>query len=49
MNELSMIFDRMGINTYDVLEAAGTKWNFLKFPRIGGWPLYRRGSILPDL
>ncbi|HXB94385.1 MAG TPA: nucleotide sugar dehydrogenase, partial [Puia sp.] len=31
MNELSLIFDRMGINTYDVLEAAGTKWNFLKF------------------
>jgi UDP-N-acetyl-D-galactosamine dehydrogenase len=31
MNELSMIFDRMRINTYDVLEAAGTKWNFLKF------------------
>ncbi len=31
MNELSMIFDRMDINTYDVLEAAGTKWNFLKF------------------
>ena len=31
MNELSMIFDRIGINTYDVLEAAGTKWNFLKF------------------
>ncbi len=31
MNELSMIFDRMGINTYDVLDAAGTKWNFLKF------------------
>jgi UDP-N-acetyl-D-galactosamine dehydrogenase len=31
MNELSMIFDRMGINTFDVLEAAGTKWNFLKF------------------
>lgn len=31
MNELSMIFDRLGINTYDVLEAAGTKWNFLKF------------------
>lgn len=31
MNELSMIFDRMGINTYEVLEAAGTKWNFLKF------------------
>ncbi|HVM89441.1 MAG TPA: nucleotide sugar dehydrogenase [Puia sp.] len=31
MNELSMIFDRMGINTYEVIEAAGTKWNFLKF------------------
>lgn len=31
MNELSIIFDRMGINTYDVLEAAGTKWNFLHF------------------
>jgi UDP-N-acetyl-D-galactosamine dehydrogenase len=31
MNELSMIFNRMGINTYEVLEAAGTKWNFLKF------------------
>lgn len=31
MNELSQIFDRLGINTYDVLEAAGTKWNFLKF------------------
>ncbi|MCB2379983.1 nucleotide sugar dehydrogenase [Hymenobacter sp. BT635] len=31
MNELSMIFDRMSINTYEVLEAAGTKWNFLKF------------------
>ena len=31
MNELSMIFDRMGVNTYDVIEAAGTKWNFLKF------------------
>lgn len=31
MNELSIIFSRVGINTYDVLEAAGTKWNFLKF------------------
>lgn len=31
MNELSIIFSRIGINTYDVLEAAGTKWNFLKF------------------
>jgi UDP-N-acetyl-D-glucosamine/UDP-N-acetyl-D-galactosamine dehydrogenase len=31
MNELALIFDRMGIRTQDVLEAAGTKWNFLKF------------------
>lgn len=31
MNELSHIFSLMGINTYEVLEAAGTKWNFLKF------------------
>jgi UDP-N-acetyl-D-galactosamine dehydrogenase len=31
MNELSLIFDRIGIDTNDVLEAAGTKWNFLKF------------------
>ena len=31
MNELSRIFDKIGINTYDVLEAASTKWNFLKF------------------
>jgi len=31
MNELSIIFSRLGINTFDVLEAAGTKWNFLNF------------------
>lgn len=31
MNELSILFDRMGINTNDVLKAAGTKWNFLPF------------------
>ena len=31
MNELSLIFDRLGIDTLDVLEAAGTKWNFLPF------------------
>ncbi|MEO7982893.1 MAG: nucleotide sugar dehydrogenase [Bacteroidota bacterium] len=31
MNELSIIFNMMKINTYEVLEAAGTKWNFLKF------------------
>ncbi len=31
MNELSVIFDKIGIDTMEVLEAAGTKWNFLKF------------------
>ena len=31
MNELSIIFNKLKINTFDVLEAAGTKWNFLKF------------------
>lgn len=31
MNELSVIFNKMNISTFDVLEAAGTKWNFLKF------------------
>lgn len=31
MNELALIFDRLGIRTADVLAAAGTKWNFLKF------------------
>jgi len=31
MNELSIIFNKMDINTYDVLEAAGTKWNFIRF------------------
>ena len=31
VNELALIFDRMGIRTHDVLAAAGTKWNFLKF------------------
>jgi len=31
MNELAIIFDRIGIDTTEVLEAAGTKWNFLRF------------------
>ncbi|MCB1733818.1 MAG: nucleotide sugar dehydrogenase [Gammaproteobacteria bacterium] len=31
MNELALIFDRLGIDTLDVLQAAGTKWNFLNF------------------
>jgi UDP-N-acetyl-D-galactosamine dehydrogenase len=38
MNELSQIFDKIWINTYDVLEAAWTKWNFLKFtPGLVWW------------
>ncbi|QPC45457.1 nucleotide sugar dehydrogenase [Kaustia mangrovi] len=31
VNELAVIFERLGVDTHDVLEAAGTKWNFLKF------------------
>ena len=31
VNELALIFDKIGIDTHDVLEAAGTKWNFLKY------------------
>lgn len=31
VNELALIFDRIGIDTHDVLDAAGTKWNFLKY------------------
>lgn len=37
INELAMIFDLMNINTHDVIEAAGTKWNFIKlFPGLVG-------------
>lgn len=37
INELAMIFDLMGINTHNVIEAAGTKWNFIKlFPGLVG-------------
>src|SRR3546814_20985397 len=39
MNELAIIFERMGISTRDVLAAAGTKWNFLPFsPGLVGGP-----------
>ena len=39
MNELAIIFDKMGLDTSEVLEAAGTKWNFLKFkPGLVGGP-----------
>ena len=41
MNELSVIFEKMGIDTLDVLEAAGTKWNFLPFrPGLVGGQLH---------
>ena len=44
VNELSKIFNKLGIDTQDVLEAASTKWNFLPFCRR---PLHRRRSLLP--
>ena len=41
MNELALIFDRVGIRTKDVLNAAATKWNFLRFSPglVGSQPL----------
>ena len=49
MNELAIIFDRLGIPTKEVLQAAGTKWNFLPFtPGPGRRPLHRRRPLLPD-
>ena len=49
MNELSLIFHKIGIDTLEVLEAAGTKWNFLPFrPGPGRRPLHRCRSLLPD-
>jgi UDP-N-acetyl-D-galactosamine dehydrogenase len=41
INELALIFNRMGIDTEDVLKAAGTKWNFYRFARSSWWSLYR--------
>ena len=50
VNELAVIFNKMGINTLDVLEAAGTKWNFLNFrPGLVGGTLYRRRPLLLGL
>ena len=49
INELSMIFHRLGIDTEEVLKAAGTKWNFLNFkPGSRRRPLHRRRPVLPD-
>ena len=48
MNELSSIFHELDIDTADVLAAAGTKWNFLKFvARSRRRPLHRRRPLLP--
>jgi UDP-N-acetyl-D-galactosamine dehydrogenase len=50
MNELAVLFDRLGIETKDVLDAAGTKWNFLKvFSGPCRWALYWSRSILSDI
>ncbi len=47
VNELALIFDRIGIDTNDVLDAAGTKWNFLKYkPGLVGGTLYWRRPLL---
>ena len=47
VNELALLFDRLGLDTEAVLAAAGTKWNFLP-ARAGGRALHRGGSVLPD-
>ena len=50
INELAIIFNRMGIDTEDVLLAAGTKWNFLPFrPGLVGGHCIGRRSILSDI
>ena len=48
VNELALIFNRLGIDTEDVLVAAGTKWNFLPFSRDSSAALHRCGSVLSD-
>ncbi len=49
MNELAIIFDRLGIPTRTCSWPRGTKWNFLPFtPGPGRRPLHRRRSLLPD-
>jgi len=42
MNELAIIFHKMGIDTREVLAASGTKWNFLKF--VPGYHLNKSGE-----
>ncbi len=47
INELAMLFKQLGLETREVLEAAGTKWNFQPSARAGRRPLHRRRSLLP--
>ncbi len=42
INELALIFRRLGIDTQEVLEAAGTKWNFPAVPARPGWRALHR-------
>ena len=50
INELAIIFNKLGIDTMEVLKAAGTKWNFLAIPAGTGWrALHRCGSLLLDV
>jgi UDP-N-acetyl-D-glucosamine/UDP-N-acetyl-D-galactosamine dehydrogenase len=44
MNELSALFERLGIDTGDVLAAAGTKWNFQKFTP--GWSVVTASALI---
>jgi UDPglucose 6-dehydrogenase/UDP-N-acetyl-D-galactosamine dehydrogenase len=47
VNELSLIFGKMGLSTSDVLEAAGTKWNFHRYsPGLVGGHSHPCGSVL---
>jgi UDP-N-acetyl-D-galactosamine dehydrogenase len=48
VNDLAILFNKLGIDTLEVLQAAGTKWNFLPFrPGPGRWSLHQRRSVLP--
>ncbi|MFC1963404.1 nucleotide sugar dehydrogenase [Chloroflexota bacterium] len=50
VNELAIIFDRMGLTTQDILEAAATKWNFHRYlPGLVGGALHSCRSLLPCL
>ena len=46
INELSIIFDKMSLDTYEILNAFSTKWNFYLYSRTGRWALYRYRPLL---